>query len=83
MKRLLRIGYINIKGYNDFDLDEWDGIVVKYPEATIADLKAAGENANGYTVLDLRTKPELEKEGVFAGNNIHVPIQELQEAVSL
>ena len=55
IKRLLRIGYLNIKGYNDFDLDEWKGEKSKFIEGTVTDIKNTSDGKTDYTILDLRT----------------------------
>lgn len=77
IKRLIRIGYLNIKGYNKFALTEWNHKdIVRYPHATLHDLKKAQRNENDYTILDLRNKSEYSR-GVFEGKLVQIPIAEL------
>lgn len=81
IKRLIRIGYLNIKGYNKFPLSDWNQKdIIKYPHATLHDLKKAQQNENDYTILDVRNKSEYDT-GVFEGKLTQIPIGELEQKV--
>lgn len=57
IRRLIRIGYLNVKGYNNFSIKDWDHKdIVKYHHATIHDLKKAQKHENDYYILDVRNK---------------------------
>lgn len=81
IKRLIRIGYLNVKGYNSFPFRDWDSKdTVKYTRASLHDLKKAQKHENDYYILDVRNKGETET-GIFEGRVVKIPIAELEAQV--
>lgn len=77
IKRLIRIGYLNVKGFNKFPLSDWNHKdMVKYPHATLHDLKKAQRHENDFWILDVRNKSEWDS-GVFEGRLVKIPLAEL------
>lgn len=72
----MRIGYFNIRGYNNFSIDDWgeelnQPTIIGFPQ--LKDLKE-------YVHLDVRNVPEFESGGVIEGS-IAIPLPKLPERV--
>lgn len=82
IKRLIRIGYLNIKGYNKFPLSDWSQKdLIKYNHASLHDLKKAQRHDNNWTILDIRNRSEYET-GQLDGRLLQIPLDELEQKVA-
>ena len=59
----MRIGYFNIKGYNDFTIDDWKGKGFDIVEPVIVDGSALAEDKEK-TTLDVRNPGEWRSTGI-------------------
>jgi len=75
-ERLIRIGYFNIKGYNNFDIKDWKGETWKPKIVHYDGLKQIPDA----TILDVRKKNEWKETGIVEGA-VTIPLQTLEERV--
>lgn len=75
-ERFFRIGYFNIRGYNDFTMSDWKGPSWKPKIVNFDQFKELKEVKH----LDVRNKPEYASGGVIE-NSILIPLPELYKRV--
>lgn len=77
VERLLRIGYFNIKGYNGFDINQWEAQGHKVWEPSF--VSAQQFHAQGHVnVLDVRNPGEWKSTGVIEGATL-ISLSQLKE----
>ena len=72
--RFLRVGYFNIRGYNNFSIDDWGDVLNKPNIIGFSQFKELKECIH----LDVRNPPEIESGGAIE-NSIAIPLPQLQE----
>jgi rhodanese-related sulfurtransferase len=73
---LLRIGYFNIKGYNNFGINDWKGETWKPKIVNYEGLKQIPD----VTILDVRNKKEWQETGIVE-NAVTIPLNTLEDRV--
>ncbi len=79
-ERFFRVGYFNMKGYNNFSMADWKGETWKPSILNFQTFKEFKELKEEYRHLDVRNKPEHEKTGT-ADQAIAIPLPQLYSRV--
>ena len=76
IERLLRVGYFNILGVNDFSMEDWKSKEFEWfaPKAVKV---TAFKDLKDYTIVDVRKPPEWKKTGIAEGAKL-IPLPELE-----